>query len=264
MSAPDTAELRRMIRARHKETARWAVFDEVRNKTGYDRGPARYCDTVAISLWPSDGLEIHGYEIKTSRADFLNEIRDPDKSEPFRRHLDRWWVVVSSQKVAAAPDMPDDWGLLRPRGGRLVVSKGARSLSPEPMPRAMLASILRAAQSASPGPKALEAARKAGYDEGVEMAEDRSKWMYKGEISRIEGVEKAVADFEAASGVRIGRWRGEKMGRAFALAERVLAGVDDRAMAGMESRLRDALDAFGRAREDLRRITEPDGSEGGP
>jgi hypothetical protein len=38
-------------------------------------------DAIARHLWPSQGLELIGFELKVSRSDWLREIKDPYKCE---------------------------------------------------------------------------------------------------------------------------------------------------------------------------------------
>ena len=65
----------------------WAVLHEVPNATG--AGKVRTADAIAISLWPSRGLEIHGLEIKVSRSDWRRELKQPEKSVPIQRYCHR-------------------------------------------------------------------------------------------------------------------------------------------------------------------------------
>jgi hypothetical protein len=61
----------------------WATFFEVANSTG--GGAVRSADAVAMSLYPSRGLRLHGFEIKVSRSDWLHELKQPDKSVAVQR-----------------------------------------------------------------------------------------------------------------------------------------------------------------------------------
>ena len=63
-----TAELMKLLRGRHPAHC-WAFFENVPNATGYAQ--RRTADAVAMALWPSLGLELHGFELKISRGDFL-------------------------------------------------------------------------------------------------------------------------------------------------------------------------------------------------
>ena len=58
-----TADLRQRLRARYGagDGRRYVVLEEVANATG--AGASRSCDLLAISLWPSDGLDWHGHAL---------------------------------------------------------------------------------------------------------------------------------------------------------------------------------------------------------
>jgi hypothetical protein len=81
----------------------------VRNSTGYGD---RTCDAIAMSLWPSRGLELHGIEIKCSRGDWLHELKRPDKADKMFKYFDRWWLAVSDESVAHDYEIPPTWGLI--------------------------------------------------------------------------------------------------------------------------------------------------------
>lgn len=109
-----TAELRELVRAHYGSQGHgWAVFDEVRNETGFTVGQAtRTCDVLALSLWRSKGIELHGLELKVSRGDWLRELRQPDKAGAIAKYVDFWWLVVPSLDVAQPMELPAGWGLM--------------------------------------------------------------------------------------------------------------------------------------------------------
>lgn len=57
----------------------YALLPQVANGTGY--AASRHCDAIALSLWPSRGIRLHGFEIKVARSDWLRELKDPAKAE---------------------------------------------------------------------------------------------------------------------------------------------------------------------------------------
>lgn len=71
-------------------------------------------DLVSISI--DSGLEIHGYEIKRSRQDWLHEIRT-GKNSNSRAACDYWWIVALPD-VVKLEDLGPGWGLkvLLPEG----------------------------------------------------------------------------------------------------------------------------------------------------
>lgn len=70
------------------------VLTEVRNGTGYSRREG-YADVLAMSVWPSRGLEIIGAEVKASRSDWLREKADPQKADKFVKHCHRWYLITA-------------------------------------------------------------------------------------------------------------------------------------------------------------------------
>lgn len=133
------------LRKRYPPPA-WLLLEEVRNKTGYSGGPERFADAIAMSLWPSHGLELHGFEVKVSRNDWLRERKAPEKAETIAAYCDRWWLVVGSADVIRDGELPPAWGLLTLSKRGLVASKdAAKNANVRPMDRRFLASLLRRA-----------------------------------------------------------------------------------------------------------------------
>jgi hypothetical protein len=81
-----------------------AIFFEVPDATGARHGG--FADAISMSLWPSHGLELHGYEIKVSKYDWLREIARPQKAERFAAFCERWWVVTSEGVIDDDSTMP--------------------------------------------------------------------------------------------------------------------------------------------------------------
>jgi hypothetical protein len=199
-----------MLRERYGVAGyRYALFEEVHNATGYRQ--SRSCDALAMCLWPSDGLELHGFEIKQSRSDYLNEIRDPDKADVFKKHCDRWWLVASSRSIVKN-DLPQGWGMMWPRAGSLVVSVGAPKLEPEPMPREMLAALLRRAAEGN----ADKAAMKERYEAGIKQGEKWAEQRLGRDKEALAKLREKVAAFEDASGIQLNGYGndGAKVGAA--------------------------------------------------
>jgi hypothetical protein len=122
---------------------RWAIAEHVRSHAGFDA--RRTADFVAMDLWPSKGLALHGHEVKVSRSDWLVELKDPTKAEEFRPFMDFWWLVVSDPSIVRQGELPNGWGLLAPvNGERLRVVHRAHRIVPAPMPKTMMAALMRA------------------------------------------------------------------------------------------------------------------------
>lgn len=133
---------------------RWVCAEHVRNDAGF--WAARTADFMAMDMWPSTGNAIHGHEVKVSRADWLAELRKPEKALPFIEVVDHWWVVVPDAGIVKDDELPADWGLLvlGPRGLRskraaprlhqpASSSLAAHRATPA-LPRGFAASLVRA------------------------------------------------------------------------------------------------------------------------
>lgn len=182
----------------------FAFLTEVRNQTGFQK-QERTADAIVMSLYPSRGLTLHGFEIKASRSDWLKEMRSPDKAEAIQAYCDRWWLVVGAASIVQDSELPETWGLLVPSGNGLKVKVDAPKLEAKELDRSFVASILRVADRASE--QDLEAARLLGVKQGRE-----SEASYR--RGGLKKLKEAVATFEKASGVEISTWNGERIGEA--------------------------------------------------
>lgn len=167
----NTERLREILRARFHDGAGGytsALFEEVNDGVGF-RGTG-WLDVVTMGLWPSHGLELQGYEIKTSRSDWLREIKQPEKSSKFYARLDRFWLVTWPS-VAKLEEIPSGWGWMEAvfdekGAGSLVVRKAAPiNPSPELPDRTFFAALCRSAAKMveKHGKKAADDARQEQY-----------------------------------------------------------------------------------------------------
>ncbi len=125
---------------------RCAFINEFRGGTGWGRGSR--ADAIAMFLWPSEGLELIGFELKTSRADWLREVKNPDKCDPIKQFCDKWYLVVSDLDIVRDWDgeIPNDWGFMYlDYTGKIKIRKEAPKLNPKPIDRLFLASLMRLA-----------------------------------------------------------------------------------------------------------------------
>src|SRR4051812_4949848 len=88
----------------------YAILKEVAKGTGTNGG--RYADAVAMSLYPSRGLHLYGFEVKTSRADWLSELKSPRKAEDIACFCDFWYLVIGSNDIVKVGELPETWGLI--------------------------------------------------------------------------------------------------------------------------------------------------------
>lgn len=128
---------------------RWVAAEHVRASLGYAK-QQRVCDFIAADKYPGmpygTTLAFHGHEVKVSRAGWLTELRDPEKSETFRRYMHHWWLVVPDATIVRPGELPEGWGLMvATAGGRLRAKAPAPRLEPEPIPVDLTISLMAAA-----------------------------------------------------------------------------------------------------------------------
>ena len=152
------AQVRDAMRNRYA-APEFALLEEVRNATGRMREKpgrrlgsgkkARYADMLVMSLYPSAGLEMIGFEIKVSRADWINELKDLSKSDAISKYCDRWYLVVGDLSIIKDGELPAGWGLLMFHDGQIIEAVPAPKREAEDVDRAFLASLLRNATMAA-------------------------------------------------------------------------------------------------------------------
>lgn len=215
----DTLDTREMIeRLRVKFAApEYGFLDQVRNATGTSR-IARTADAIAMSLWPSRGLELHGFEVKVSRTDWLKEKKDPAKADAIQKYCDRWWLAVGHKDIVQDGELPPTWGLIVPHGRGLRISNAAPALNAEDLDASFLAAVMRRAAEKveNKNTRELYKARREGREEGKKETQER-----------IDELEMIIKTFEVASGVNIkNRWGLGKIGGAVKIiADGHLSGV---------------------------------------
>lgn len=212
-----TAMLEALLRERHTGS-HWSFLLQVPDGTGTNK--CRTADALAMGLWPSKGLDLHGFEIKATRSDWLREIDDPTKSEAFAKYCDYFWLVCAPN-VADLTELPASWGMLTPtkNGSKLRAVKAAdRNRSPEPIDRTFLAALFRATERDSVSEQQASALWHRGWNARTDVDrrnrkrhEKTDRILRDGELSRLQ---RQVEAFEESSGVTIDGWNAGNIGEA--------------------------------------------------
>ncbi len=187
----------------------FAFLEQLRRGTGWQAN--RSADAAALSLWPSRGIYVVGFEIKVDRSDWLRELKDPGKAEEIQRFCRHWWVVAPAGVVAEG-ELPESWGLMVPAGPGLKVAVNAPKLDHKPLDAGFAAAIVRRFAEQYVPAHSVDAMVDAGVGDKIRTLESRLDHEKK-EHGRLA---KRVGDFKAASGVDIyeGWHSAEKIGRA--------------------------------------------------
>lgn len=230
----NTREVQHALTLRFAAPA-WALLFEVPDGTGGNKN--RSADAVAMSLYPSRGLELNGFEIKVSRSDWQKELADPSKAEAVCKYCDRWWIVAGDKSIVKPGELPPTWGLLVAQGKRLVCKTQAPKLEPQPVNRRFLAALLRRVEEQGADRQLLKKAEEEGFKSGVESGIRRGG-DYK---TKLEKLENRLREFEEAAGFALDRFpashnSGKEVGE---VVRQVLAGY----YSSPERRLRNMITA---------------------
>lgn len=185
------------LAVRYSEPA-YAFLEHVPSTTGF--AATRTIDGVAMGLWPSRGLDLHGFEVKVSRGDWLRELKKPEKADGWR--FDYFWIVAPVDVVKLS-ELPKLWGLLELKAnGKLYVTKEAVDMKPKDVTRPMLAAMMRKVHKAVTTSDDIARARRAGFEDGAASVARDTRDVDTAR-KELDGLRKRIADFETASGVLI-------------------------------------------------------------
>jgi hypothetical protein len=103
----------------------YACFSEFRSHTGYS-GHTRYVDMLVIGLWERD-LNIYAVEIKTTRQDFIYDVRNYEKKQKEAQNMSNMIFYAVPQGLVNPDEVPEGCGLFFvQKGGRVITKKQAK------------------------------------------------------------------------------------------------------------------------------------------
>lgn len=208
----NAGEVRKLLLTKYAPPS-WALLQEVRDGTGYSTA-GRLMDAMAFGLWPSRGLEIHGFEIKVSRGDWLRELKQPEKAESFYKFVDRWWIVAPEYVVAKPEELPKTWGFMLAKGGKLKTIVEATAKKATPINRLFMMAIIRRVSEAYVSKGSFDELVAEKVAAKVDSAVSHATFGRDQLQREVKELEERIRTFEEKSGVKIDRWNAEPVGEA--------------------------------------------------
>jgi len=257
-------ELKKSLRNKYP-WSHWILLNEVRDASGYEGN--RSIDAVAFGLYASRGYEVHAFECKAHRTDWLSELRQPDKADEFATIADKFWIVAS-KGVVKKEELPKGWGLiLVSRKGddfvtRIVVQ--AEMSEQRDLPRPFVASMLTKLRKKIEKYQRESVLKSEIYDQIKEAQEQGREWGKRSsdwDKKDYDVLKKIVEDFEEASGIRLNTFKGaDVIGKEVALARSLFSigkdqGLINRAK-GFAGKLRGFADSIEEKAEKLSIVCE--------
>lgn len=97
-------------------------------------GQLRTLDALVLDRYKVRGhREVHGFEVKVSRSDWLRELRDRTKAGAWEAYCHRFWLAVPDPDIVRPDELPPGWGMLAPTDGELLPTRPAK-LKKHPQP----------------------------------------------------------------------------------------------------------------------------------
>jgi hypothetical protein len=143
-------------RAMHASPSEWLFFRELRVGTGRRNGGAPRLDGFALNTLPHTTMKRICYEVKTSRGDFLSELKQPLKRRIGMRYSNEFYFVTPAALVNPA-EVPADCGLVEagyasPAEWRSLISRHAGFFHYDAQTRAYCMITIPAPWRDTPGP----------------------------------------------------------------------------------------------------------------
>ena len=98
-------------RAMHSSASEWLFLRELRVGTGRQNGGAQRLDAFALNTLPHTAMKRVCYEVKTSRGDFLCELKHPIKRRIGMSYSNEFYFVTPAALVTVA-EIPPECGLV--------------------------------------------------------------------------------------------------------------------------------------------------------
>lgn len=181
----------------------YAFLTEVRNSVGFQR-KVRTADAMAMSLWPSRGLYMTGFEVKVSRTDWKKELEQPEKAEEMARFCKHWFIACPAGLISK-DEVPPGWGLITVKeGGALSYIKAAPEYPDTQEPSWILFGSLMRDVAENWVPKSLLEQRvEAAVSERKKLWESSRKYELNAAEKTPSDLRKQVSAFEQASGIKL-------------------------------------------------------------
>lgn len=199
----------------------WIYLREVPDGTTVNA--TRRADAMAMGLWKTTGIHLHGFELKVSRSDWRSEMQDLLKSDTFISKCHFWWLVAPKE-VAKLEEIPANWGWLAPTsdGKTLRVQKQPTKNQPS-LSYEFLAAILRSARKSNTEEAEIKRQVEAAYRKGRQDAHDHltagSRRLESGYKQKLEQMIDFLGHVEKATGLDLRRYQTmpERLGKVVKL-----------------------------------------------
>lgn len=152
--------------------------------TTFRRKRRRTIDALVVGFWKSRGVIIHGFEMKASRADWLNELEHPEKAEEAAFFCDNW-SILAFPDVVREEELPKNWGLYVLDQDSIDLKRHPAALEPHDLTRdifcSLVTSIIHQAKVRTPEKELAES-----FQAGVASGVDQGKQVFRIAVEEVQ------------------------------------------------------------------------------
>lgn len=195
----DAAIMRTLLRDKFSDNRRYALAEEVGNKTGYQR---RRLDMVVVDVYQSNGYSLEGIEIKVSKSDLRRELQDSSKHNIFFDDLD-YYSLAAPSGIIDKDLIPKHWGIYAAKfkDGEWTLRTvrkpcSLHDIGSPGVSRPFFACLARALSCQSPTEKMLYSERQKGIKEGIEQEKRHAGYLLREAESNLEKLKAYEKLFE--------------------------------------------------------------------
>jgi hypothetical protein len=165
----------------------------------------RRVDFAALSCWRTRGYRLVGAEIKVSRADWLRELQEHEKSRGWTEACDEFYIVAP-KGIVQRDEVPREWGFLELVGARLMTRAYAPSRDrPADVPREVFARIIGRLRDEVE--RVAVTARMKVWNEAEKRGRESAERDLASLRADLASAERQLAELRKALGVESGDWR---------------------------------------------------------
>jgi hypothetical protein len=195
-----TPALEEMLREKYPRD-KYALLFDVPDAVSMDQ--KRRIDALAFGCWASLGRTLEGFELKISRGDWLREMKQVNKADPFVALCDRFWLVTSDSTVAKLDEIPACWGWMAATKAGLRIQRPASKLPGcgESFPRSFVIGVMRRLQDDLIGSPDVRTYIDGKIKAATASVDQRIKWATDRAANDLKRNQEAIKEFEDASGI---------------------------------------------------------------
>ncbi len=196
-------DIKALLNEKYSDGDKCLIAFEVNEGTGSNSG--RRIDALSMELWPSKNYKIVGFEIKVSRSDWLNEMKQPEKSLAISRFCDEFYLVAP-YGVLGIDELPKTWGYIQATSDRIFTKIKAPKREAVAIERPFMASFVRSLTKKYSDKKLLQAQVEKVKENLSNQFDDKNAHRIKRLEEQLAESQSIINYFNKQTGLQLNKW----------------------------------------------------------